>query len=182
MDPFRRSTGPKKTPDSSRDTDLTAKQRQLLISLVAWYDQEKACWQQYLDVVNKRSTVSLRLLDFLCTNYARVREINIGTLDSGLPEKLHSSYQKQLTSFNKRQFDPFCRRARIRVHINGDRVVTTVGQLNFFRWCLSKGVLKYAVEHCASIDADMKCSEAVEQAVPPQLPQSVVINAVPLSW
>ena len=66
------------------------------------------------------------------------------------------NYKAQLKSFSKKQFDPFCRRERISFKYNDtDSVVTTVGQLNFFKWAIENDILKYIGSNLKDIEEDM---------------------------
>jgi len=49
-------------------------------------------------------------------------------------------------------FDPFCRCKRIKF----SGLDTTVGQLNFFQWIISDGILDYMYEHRDEIHRDME--------------------------
>jgi hypothetical protein len=74
-------------------------------------------------------------------------------------------YKAMLKSYSKAAFDPFCRRARIFVDTErgecvfgpagGSVIETTNGQLNFFRWAISRGILVYAASILPHIDADL---------------------------
>ena len=66
------------------------------------------------------------------------------------------NYKAQLKAYSKKNFDPFCRRERVSFkYYNNKSVVTTVGQLNFFRWAIENGIIKYIQEHLEDIEADM---------------------------
>ena len=78
------------------------------------------------------------------------------------------NYKAQLKSFSKKQFDPFCRRERISFKYNeNDSVVTTVGQLNFFKWSIENDILKYIgnnlkdIEEAVGVPLSMKASNAL---------------------
>jgi hypothetical protein len=73
---------------------------------------------------------------------------------------VHFHYKRELKAYSKRLFDPFCRRERISFQIRGQKPIdeTTVGQLNFFRWAIEKGVIKYILDHVADIERDMNVS------------------------
>ena len=73
---------------------------------------------------------------------------------------VHFHYKRELKAYSKRLFDPFCRRERISFQIRGQAPIeeTTVGQLNFFRWFIEKGVNAYILEHFAEIERDMNVS------------------------
>lgn len=103
--------------------------------------------------------LSLRVLDYLVTNYAKKHNVVYYTVDSdGLQKNfnLYIEYKSQLKAYSKRWFDPFCRRERIDFPGTGGEVlVTTVGQLNFMRWAMTNGVVEYAREHLEAVENDM---------------------------
>ena len=69
-----------------------------------------------------------------------------------------SDYRSQLKSLNKKNFDPFCRRERIKFFYgkkDPDYIITTVGQLNFFKWCIENYILEYIEENIKEIEKDM---------------------------
>ena len=75
---------------------------------------------------------------------------------------IYLNYKTQLKAFSKKQFDPFQRRERISFQIEDDNkketIVTTIGQLNFFRWAIQHKVIEYAKSHLNEIEKDMNNS------------------------
>lgn len=103
--------------------------------------------------------VSLRVLDWLVTNYAKKHNI-VYVVANGDGEhatfNMFLEYKSQLKAYSKRFFDPFCRRQRLQFECDGGRTLhTTVGQLNFFRWALQHGVVEYGAANNAAIEDDM---------------------------
>lgn len=111
-----------------------------------------------LPVLTGQSPVSLRLIDWFVTNYSK--KFNVSYLLEGRQFMVHFHYKRELKAYSKRLFDPFCRRERISFQVRGQPPIeeTTVGQLNFFRWAIEKGVITYIVENAAAIEADMNTS------------------------
>lgn len=111
-----------------------------------------------LPVLTGQSPVSLRVIDWFVTNYSK--KFNVNYLLEGRQFMVHFHYKRELKAYSKRLFDPFCRRERISFQIRGQPPIeeTTVGQLNFFRWAIEKGVLNYILEHAATIEHDMNTS------------------------
>ena len=69
---------------------------------------------------------------------------------------VHLNYKSQLKSFQKKQFDPFCRRQRINFYYTKDKhFVTTVGQLNFFKWAIENNIIDYIENNYSDIEKDM---------------------------
>ena len=104
-----------------------------------------------LDVL-KYDGVSLRVLDWLVTNFAKNSQIMIGKMN------IYVSYKNQLKAHTKKYFDPFCRRGRIKFEKMGVPISTTVGQLNFFKWAMTTGVLQFANDNRDVIESDMRSS------------------------
>lgn len=97
---------------------------------------------------------------------------------------IYLDYKNQLKAYSKKYFDPFCRRERILINVknltwtfldientekvvkvnkiqnnnnnnDNDELITTVGQLNFFKWFIENNVILYAIENIEKIDKDM---------------------------
>jgi hypothetical protein len=131
----------------------------------------------FRDIVVEGKYISLRLFDFFVTNYAKTRQIWIADVD------IHKDYKQNLNGYKKRYFDPFCRNKRVYLSGKGfsilqaniqesqnktlhleikdtanqlqDEICTTIGQLNFFRWCIQKGVIEYILNHHQTIEKYM---------------------------
>lgn len=136
----------------------------LVNSLIRFFDTSSNL-ATFMNVINGNSIVSLRLLDWLITNYAKshniIYNINVGGIDKQL--NVYLNYKTQLKAYSKKQFDPFQRRERIAFKVentNGDpqTIVTTIGQLNFFRWAIQNDILKYAEHNIKEIEKDMNAS------------------------
>ena len=76
-------------------------------------------------------------------------------MSPGHMTNIHHSYRKTLSFWKRRLFDPFRRRRRIKVRIDGKLHETTLGQANFSLWSYKTGVLSYVLGHIDAIEADM---------------------------
>lgn len=132
--------------------EVEAKHDVLLRALEKFYVDPQV-FDEFRHVVTGQSSMSLRVLDWLVTNYAKKNNIVYGICvkDRDVTFNMFLEYKSQLKAYSKRFFDPFCRRGRV-VHRG---VETTVGQLNFFRWALQYGVLEFARRHHDEIEHDM---------------------------
>ena len=142
--------------------------RDLVMSKLMAFYEEKDNLVRMLNVVEGRSHISLRLLDWLITNYAKKNDIiycieknegegNVDTMRSTRQFMIYSNYRAQLKAYQKNLFDPFCRHERIKFTYGDNQVLrTTIGQLNFFKWCIENLVLDYAEAHFDEITEDMK--------------------------
>lgn len=108
-----------------------------------------------LPLVTQTSPVSLRALDWAVVNWSKKHNIICSSMSPGHMTNIHHSYRKTLSYWKRRLFDPFRRRTRINVKINGEMYETTLGQANFALWSYKTGVLSYVLGHIDAIEADM---------------------------
>ncbi|CAM9202699.1 unnamed protein product [Pylaiella littoralis] len=140
--------------DGVGDT-LSRKDEVLLHSVLHWYNQDGCRVQTFSDIVSHRNGLSLRIIDWLTTNFSK--RFNVAIESDGFPRNLRRDYHKNLTAHNKKNFDPFARRRRIIILLFGrERRVSTIGQLNFFRWFLTKNLCGFLLENKAVIEKHMK--------------------------
>lgn len=110
--------------------------------------------EKLLPILQGSSTVSLRLIDYFVTNYAK--KMNTSFTQAGKHFLVYFNYKRELNAYSKRLFDPFCRRERISFQVRGmEPFITTVGQLNFFRWFIEKNILEHVTEQREVIEKDM---------------------------
>ena len=136
----------------------------LMTSLSKFYLDEKNI-NILIPIVNGVSKISLRVLDWFVTNFCKKHNTVIHYQRDGKAQKLivHLDYKNQLKAYSKKQFDPFCRRERINfIYGKGNELLTTVGQLNFFRWAIEHHVLDYINDNLEIIEADMNNSLKIE--------------------
>ena len=151
-------------PDpQTRRRKIHCKQELIVSSLQRFYAlcEDK---QEVMKLLEGTSDISLRLIDWFVTNYAK--QHNISYILLGQEFLVYTNYKSQLKAYSKKLFDPFCRRERIMFQISGQPMFqTTVGKLNFFRWALEKGVLDYIKMNMAKIEAAMNASSKELQKI-----------------
>lgn len=129
-------------------------------------------------IVNGESKISLRIIDWFVTNYAKkydtqyVIRMRTGILKDLIEDcvfKVYHRYKLQLKAYSKRRFDSFCRWDRISIPclsrgmiLCGEKTTneeclmeTTIGQLNFFKWAIDNRILDYIDQNYAEIEKDM---------------------------
>jgi len=126
----------------------------LLSSINAFYRDEKNK-ATLLNVLNKKSGISLRNLEWFITNYAKKNHTSYHT-DDGKVFTVHTAYKSSLLGYSKKLFDPFCRAEKISYVIPGthEEIHTTVAQLNFIKWCIKNDVITFLSEHKDSLMAN----------------------------
>lgn len=137
----------------------------LLMSKLKNFFNSKEYLKILIDIVSGNSEISLRDIDWFVTNYSKKYNIiyNIEEiLDTEIIKKqfiVFINYKSQLKAFGKSFFDPFCRNKRIQFNFEqGKSLVTTVGQLNFFKWAISNKVIEYINNNLSDIKKDMNIS------------------------
>jgi hypothetical protein len=127
----------------------------LLNKLMDFYsDYEKL--DTMLSIINGESQISLRIVDWFATNYAKKYYTVYDLSNSTKRFKVYADYKLKLKAYSKRRFDPFCRWERITIpYKNGTFIQTTIGQLNFFKWALENEVVDYITNNYANIEKDM---------------------------
>ena len=112
-----------------------------------------------LKIITGESTISLRIVDWFATNYAKknytLYEIT-NKHGNNIRFKVYFDYKLKLKAYSKKRFDPFCRWDRISIpYKDGTYIETTIGQLNFFKWALENGVIDYIEANYDVIEKDM---------------------------
>ena len=133
----------------------------LLKNLLDFYKEDNNL-DKMLNIINGESKISLRIVDWFATNYAKhyFTIYNLEKIISGKPEtvrfKVYNDYKLNLKAYQKRRFDPFCRWERINIpYVDGKWIQTTIGQLNFFKWALENKVINYIEDNYSSVECDM---------------------------
>jgi hypothetical protein len=114
--------------------------------------------QRMLSVINGESRISLRIVDWFVTNYAKefwtAYEV---PLSDGTTRrfKVFKEYKQMLNSYSKMRFDPFCRWEREYIPYGSHSIQTTIGQMNFFKWALENQIIEYIDENFDKIKDDM---------------------------
>jgi len=138
---------------------LQSKQEMLLTSLLSYFKTD-SCIEQMIPIIKGQSSISLRVLDWFVTNYAKKNNVMYPIINSNITTafNVYLDYRLQLKAFNKKLFDPFCRRSRIKLEYKNQIIDTTVGQLNFFRWAIKNKILIYVEQNINEIVKDMNSS------------------------
>jgi hypothetical protein len=112
-----------------------------------------------LSIINGETNISLRIVDWFVTNYAKkyftVYDVTTSTGDI-TRFKVYNEYKLKLKAYSKQRFDSFCRWERIMVPLDDENnIETTLGQLNFFKWAIENQILDYIRENYVDIERDM---------------------------
>ena len=129
-----------------------------LLSELSRYYTEPVLRSTIIPYVEEKS-LSLRLLDWTCTNYSKSKGVKyvVEHEESGEKEVvyLHSLYKTYLKIFKRRLFDVFRRKKLIYFFLGKRLCSTTVGQLNYFKWAVRYKVPEYTQAHRGEIEKHM---------------------------
>jgi hypothetical protein len=150
---------------------LTSQEQMILNYMVQFYSKYA---NKLLNILN--GDISIRLIDYFVTNYSKkFRSTIINTNKTDINKKnnsddkqiisIHSSYKSQLKAWNKKYFDPFSRGDRIPFYLNNVWIITTIGQLNFFKWFILISLDTFIIKNYNDIEQHMLSNK-------PTLPKS----------
>ena len=144
----------------------------LLLSLSKYYSRNNKI-KILKDIIDNKSQLSLRLIDWYVTNYCKQHNIVYILNRKNNKEyfNVYMNYRAQLKAFKKVLFDPFRRRDRILFCYDKNNCIsTTIGQLNFFRWAIDNEVLEHLSKDLVKVENDMlirqKCKEEASISPP----------------
>ena len=130
-----------------------------------------------IPIIQEKSHISLRFIENFVTKYCREHPTFIKLKNNTFID-IYDDYKNQLKSFDKRRFDIFKRK-----HSSSPRtksgastssqdddchliaypcdkegkktIITSIGQLNFFRWLIKTDILNYIIQNYQSIKLKM---------------------------
>ena len=151
-------------------------QESLLLKSVENFYEKLNCFNDFIQIINSqtkiisKSKISIRLIDYFVTKYSKKNKVsykindNKNKLDSlaNMSFSVYQSYKQQLKAFQKKNFDPFARGIRIPYFINDICIITTIGQLNFFMWFISKNIIDYVIKNKEVIETDMNKTKKIK--------------------
>ena len=144
------------------NSNYTTQNDLLMANLMKFYDEDNNL-ETMLKIINGESPISLRIIDWFATNYAK-KFFTVYEVGVNRRFKVYTDYKLKLKAYSKRRFDPFCRWDRITIpYVNGTFIQTTIGQLNFFKWALENGVVAYIGGHYAAIEDDMNARNSTSR-------------------
>ena len=152
--------------------EIIGKEEALLESLIEYYKKNPEHLIILSSISKQKTLISLREIDHTVTNYSDNNKV-VYKLKNGTNFNMYLDYKCQLRGYSKKFFDPFCRRKRIFAEfkdikityledneidsfkLREDGVVTTIGQMAFFKWAIMNEVIDYCFNNKESIDKEM---------------------------
>lgn len=130
---------------------MTSRAQVLLQSMNEFYknpDNAKVFKDIVVSTGKRDGNISLRKIEKFITNFSKKNNFSF-TTSSGQSFPVHMKYKSTLDGYSKKLFDPFARYDKIEYEIpaTGEKVTTTVGQLNFLRWAIKNDIVKYLLDN-----------------------------------
>jgi len=142
---------------------MSSQNELLLHKLMDFYNRDDNL-NRMLSIINGESRISLRIVDWFSTNYAKKYSTTY-EIESCGRFKVYNDYKLKLKAYSKKRFDPFCRWERIKMPF-GDKefsIETTIGQLNFFKWAIENKIIHFIEENMTEIEEDMNLNNSISK-------------------
>ena len=134
------------------DIKLSLFETSIVKSLMIFYNNPNNIELLTIILLTK-SKLSIRLIDYFITKYSKINKITYSINNSLF--NIFISYKQQLKIYQKKYFDPFSRGNRIPFFLYNNSFITTIGQLNFFKWFIEKNIYYYILDNYINIENSM---------------------------
>ena len=159
---------------------LDIRSKTILHCCITWYCRDEHRSRKLLNILQHKAGFSLRTVDWMVTNYCKRHSIVTSSGDN-TTINVHNDYERHLSVYNKRNYDPFARREKFKFTILGHDVTSTVGQLNFFKWFIERNLDELVREYQDVIEQDMK-QGGKQSIVTPSLSTTVLRGSFDVSF
>lgn len=151
---------------------ISSQENMLLKSIENFYINLENTYD-FLSIINSDSKISIRLIDYFVTKFSKKNKVSYKLNENNNQTIFYvfQSYKQQLKAFQKKNFDPFARGVRIPYFLQNISLITTIGQLNFFKWFISKDILNYVKNNKNTIEYDMNKNK--KNKVEPKVKKSI---------
>jgi hypothetical protein len=146
-----------------KNIEITSQEDMIIKSLYSFYENENNN-SIFLDIINLNSIMSIRLIDYFITKYSKNYKISykLSSNDNDQLFNVYTSYKQQLKAYQKKHFDPFSRGDRVPYFLGEQCIITTIGQLNFFKWLISNKVYNYIKDNHDKIQTEMNKKKTIK--------------------
>lgn len=137
-------------------------QEYIIIKSIEKFYENNYNIEKFLKILNGQiedNNISIRLIDYFVTKYSKNNKINYKIYNNNTNTyqtiNIFNSYKQQLKAYQKKNFDPFSRGFRIPYFLNEVCIITTISQLNFFKWFFTNEIYEYIIINHKEIELEM---------------------------
>lgn len=141
----------KKIYDEKKKKSLNHKQ--ILILYQYLLNQKDLYFDKFFEII-KNEKIKIFVIDFFITTYCNKNNLIINKDDKYID--VYNDYKTQLKSYNKKYFDPYKRNEKFELCYNNEKIITTVGQMNFFKWLITNKIIDYIEKEYDTIYKNFK--------------------------
>jgi hypothetical protein len=143
---------------------ITSQENMIIKSFEKFYQVPENI-RLFISIISSESSISIRLIDHYVTKYSKNNKIvyKLNENNNDHQFNVYTSYKQQLKAFQKKHFDPFSRGDRIPYFMGNTCIITTIGQLNFFKWFISKKIYENINLNTVVIENDMNKKIKIEK-------------------
>jgi hypothetical protein len=96
------------------NTNYSTQNDLLLQNLLEFYKEDDNM-DKMLNIINGKSVISLRIIDWFATNYAKKNYTVYQLQGTEKRFKVYNDYKLKLKAYSKRRFDPFCSNGLLKI-------------------------------------------------------------------
>jgi hypothetical protein len=163
--------------DTNDSSKFSHKELILLYTIKKFFNNSKYL-NKMISFITSESNISLRVLDWFVANYSKKNNIIYKIkVDNEIKHfNVYLEYKRQLDSHTKQNFDPFCRKKKILFHYTLNEkyhsIITTIGQLNFFKWAIKFKIIDYVEDNLQAIVYDMNTISKINKLKSKEISQN----------
>jgi len=171
------SDGRQKNIEMFKIIQLTSQELLKLKGNEEFYDINENS-QKFISIISGDSQISIRLIDHFVTKYSKYNKCNFKLSENGKENvfNVYYDYKNQLKHYQKTHFDPFSRGDRIPFFMGDTCLITTIGQLNFFRWFISKKIFDYLIVKKEEVFDDMNKKNKTDKKIVNKISKQIKIK------
>ena len=105
-------------------------------------------------IINKKDPISLSFIEWFVMKYSYFYNVSYDVNNNYCNIKkfdINISYNANIDSYGKENFDPCRRKKKFYIELDGTTILTTIGQLIFFRWCFYHNIIDYIIKNLNDI-------------------------------
>lgn len=120
----------------------------ILLKIVEEFFLDEKNFEILKTIIEGTNIISRRTIEYFVTKYCNINNITYNIENNEYRNykfNVYTSYKDKLKCYKKKYFDPFGRGDRIPFFSNNTCIITTIGQLNFYKWFITNDIYTYCL-------------------------------------